>query len=879
MKADHAQRKYLDQYRLPDFTIETTELEFILNEGVTTVRSRLKIRRLSEDLHAPLRLDGVDLKLVDLQVANEFLDDSDFSYDGAQLTIPDVPHEFDFCATVEIDPDANTRLEGLYRSSGNYCTQCEAEGFRCITFYIDRPDVMSVFTTIIRADKKAYPVLLSNGNKLDSGVDGDRHWVKWHDPYPKPSYLFAMVAGDLACVSGTYQTASGRDVTLQFYTEHHNKDQCGFALRSLQNAMRWDEQTFGLEYDLDLYMVVAVDDFNMGAMENKGLNVFNTQYVLANPQSATDSNYLGIEGVIGHEYFHNWTGNRVTCRDWFQLSLKEGLTVFRDQEFSADMQSRAIQRISDVRALRSRQFAEDAGPMAHPVRPSSYVEINNFYTATVYEKGAEVVRMYQSLLGKQGFRKGMDLYFERHDGQAVTTDDFRNAMADANNADLDQFQRWYEQAGTPQVMIQRIHNVKTKTLKLRVQQQPGKTRDEPNQPFHIPMKLSLFDQSGAPLPLNDAGDVELTLDIREADQTLEFANISELPLISALREFSAPIILKTDLSRDELAKLMVCETDPFNQWEAAQQFASQVMLALIGVDSLEVTAEVEALLQAWGALLDDDTIDAAMLAEILSLPDEKYLAEMCQLVDVHKIHQVREFLLDQLATRFERRFKALYDANQNNGKYEITPQAVGQRRLKNSCLGYLTRLGKPVYFNLAQQQFEHADNMTDQFASLQAVMDVNNAARRQMLDAFYQQWRHEPLVLNKWFSLQAASDAPGVLDDIIRLAAHPDFNIKNPNRVRSLLGPMQSNSQAFHDSSGRGYAFYADKIIELDTINPLIASRLVDALLGWQKLIPQLGELMKQQIQRIQQKPDLSDDVAEKLAASLAEQIKGQVSA
>ncbi len=869
MKTEHAQRKYLKQYQPPDFTIETTQLEFILNEGVTTVRSQLKMRRQTEDLQAPLRLDGVGLKIVDISINCESLDDPEFSYDGAILVIAEVPHEFEFAATVEIDPAANTRLEGLYQSSGNYCTQCEAEGFRHITFYIDRPDVMAVFSTTIRADKKAYPVLLSNGNKQDSGEDGERHWVKWHDPFPKPCYLFALVAGDLACISGEYKTASGRDVTLEFYTEHHNKDKCDFALRSLQNAMRWDEQTFGLEYDLDLYMVVAVDDFNMGAMENKGLNVFNTQYVLANQQSATDQNYLGIESVIAHEYFHNWTGNRVTCRDWFQLSLKEGLTVFRDQEFSADMQSRAIQRINDVRALRGRQFAEDAGPMAHPVRPDSYVEINNFYTATVYEKGAEVVRMYRTLLGKDGFRKGMDLYFERHDGQAVTTDDFRAAMADANNADLDQFQRWYEQAGTPQVTINRIYDDVTKTLKLWVKQQPGQTKGEPNLPFHIPMKLSLFDQSGAPLSLDEAGKLEMTIDIREADQTLEFHNIPEQPLVSAFRGFSAPVIVKTDLARNELAQLMLCESDAFNQWEAAQQFASQVMLELISADAVEVTDEVDALLQAWGTLLDDENIDAAMLAEMLILPDEDYLAEMCQPVDVHKIHQVREFLREQLAARFEQRFKALYAANQKDGEYQITPQAVAQRRLKNMSLSYLTTLGKAEYFELAQQQFNAADNMTDQFASLRAVMDDGNATRENMLQAFYQQWKNEPLVLNKWFSLQAGSDAPNVLDDIIRLAEHADFNIKNPNRVRSLLGPMQHNVRAFHEPSGRGYAFYADKIIELDTLNPQIASRLVDALLGWKKLVPELGELMKQQILRIQAKPDLSADVAEKLAASL----------
>jgi len=490
MKTDQSQRKYLKEYRKPDFTITQTDLEFILKDEYTTVRSCLKFKRQTTDTHAALVLDGVDLKIIDLKIDNEYLDDSDFSYDGETLTIKGVSDEFEFSATVQINPAANTRLEGLYQSNGNYCTQCEAEGFRHITFYIDRPDVMSVFTTTIKAEKSTYPVLLSNGNKLDSGENESEHWVKWHDPFVKPCYLFALVAGDLACVSGHFNTRSGRNVALEFYTEHHNKDKCEHALISLQKAMKWDEDTFGLEYDLDLYMVVAVDDFNMGAMENKGLNVFNTKYVLANPQTATDTDYLNIEGVIGHEYFHNWTGNRVTCRDWFQLSLKEGLTVFRDQEFSSDMMSRVIQRINDVRILRAHQFTEDAGPMAHPVRPKSYLEINNFYTATVYNKGAEVVRMYHTLLGKDGFRKGMDLYFKRFDGQAVTTDDFRQAMQDANDIDLSQFQRWYDQSGTPRVSIQRDYNVKTQSLKLFIRQDAGKTRDEQNQPFQIPMTLA-----------------------------------------------------------------------------------------------------------------------------------------------------------------------------------------------------------------------------------------------------------------------------------------------------------------------------------------------------------------------------------------------------
>ena len=528
MKTDQLQRKYLKEYKKPDFSISSTELEFSLNPGVTTVRSRLHIKRQCDDLMAPLKLDGVELKIVDIQIDEEYLDAPDFSYDGEVLTVPVVPHEFIFIATVEIDPGENTRLEGLYLSNGNYCTQCEAEGFRHITFYLDRPDVMSVFSTIIRADKQAFPVLLSNGNKVDSGEDETRHWVKWSDPFPKPSYLFALVAGDLACIRGNFTTRSGREIDLEFYTEHHNRDKCDHAMISLQKAMRWDEEKFGLEYDLDLYMVVAVDDFNMGAMENKGLNVFNTKYVLANAQTATDSDYLNIEGVIAHEYFHNWTGNRVTCRDWFQLSLKEGLTVFRDQEFSSDMMSRAIQRINDVRALRAHQFSEDAGPMAHPVRPQSYLEINNFYTMTVYNKGAEVVRMYHTLLGEKGFRKGMDLYFERFDGQAVTTDDFRIAMQDANGFDFSQFQRWYDQAGTPVVTLQRIYDAESHTLKLWIKQDAGHTEGEPNEPFHIPLKLALFDQAGNALGLNEQGDQELVFNILANDQTFEFKNIPEI---------------------------------------------------------------------------------------------------------------------------------------------------------------------------------------------------------------------------------------------------------------------------------------------------------------------------------------------------------------
>ncbi len=872
MKTNLSQRKYLTEYKKSDFSIQRTDLDFSLNEGITTVRSRLHINRQTDDGMAALVLDGVGLKVVDLQINDDFLDDSDFSYDGEQLVIPDVPHDFDFRATVEINPAANTRLEGLYQSNGNYCSQCEAEGFRHITFYLDRPDVMSVFTTTVSADKKAYPVLLSNGNKLEYGDDGERHWVKWFDPFPKPSYLFALVAGDLSCISGTFTTLSGKTVELEFYTEHHNKDKCGHALTSLQKAMKWDEDVFGLEYDLDLYMVVAVDDFNMGAMENKGLNVFNTQYVLANQQTATDSNYLGIEGVIAHEYFHNWTGNRVTCRDWFQLSLKEGLTVYRDQEFSSDMMTRAIQRIEDVSVLRSHQFAEDAGPMAHPIRPKSYLEINNFYTSTVYNKGAEVVRMYHTLLGKDGFRQGMDLYFKRFDGQAVTTEDFRQAMSDATAVNLDQFQRWYEQSGTPVVTISRIYDAESRTLKLWVKQDTGKTRGEENLAFHIPMKISLFDQSGSPITLNEMGDTELVLDILELDQTFEFQSVPELPLISCFREFSAPVNIHSDLTQSELAKLMRCETDSFNQWEAGQQLATRVMLNMIQAETLDETDELNELIQAFQTLLGTTSMDKALLTKMLTLPGESYLAEMCSPVDVHKIHRVREYILQHLAHHLEAPIFAIYQSCLDSGTYQITPSAIGKRSLKNTCLAYLMKLNQPKYFDQAESQFNNADNMTDQIGSLSAVVDYKNATKTRMFDIFYQQWSDTALVVDKWFALQASSQAENAMEDLFELEKHPAFNIKNPNRARSLLGPLQFNTKVFHHVSGKGYEFFADKIIELDSLNPQVASRMVGAFLNWGKLMPEQGEMMKKQALRIQAKPDLSNDVAEKLASCLVDE-------
>jgi aminopeptidase N len=868
MKTDQPQRKYLNEYRKPDFTIETASLTFDLKDGKTRVGSRLTVHRQCEDTSIPLVLDGVGLKIIDLRVDDEYLDASDYRYDGNHLTIDGVPDRFEFRATVEIDPAANTRLEGLYQSNGVFCTQCEAEGFRHITFYIDRPDVMAVFDTTICADKSACPVMLSNGNKVDSGEKGDQHWVKWSDPFPKPCYLFALVAGDLACVAGQFTTMSGREIQLEFYTEHHNRDKCGHALSSLQNAMKWDEQTYGLEYDLDLYMVVAVDDFNMGAMENKGLNVFNTKYVLANPKTATDSDYHGIEGVIAHEYFHNWTGNRVTCRDWFQLSLKEGLTVFRDQEFSADMNSRAIQRINDVRVLRSHQFAEDAGPMAHPVRPSSYQEINNFYTVTVYDKGAEVVRMYQTLLGKAGFRKGMELYFKRHDGQAVTTDDFRMAMQDANDFNLDQFQRWYEQAGTPVVTVKRMLDRENSKLTLLVQQKPGKTKSEANRPFLIPMQLALFDAQGNKIALDGDGNQEQVLHISEEQHRIEFTGINDMPLLSVFREFSAPVIIETDMSLDELSALIGCDDDAFTCWDAAQQYATQVLLELINGGELTETAALTGLKHAYAQLLQSID-DSALTAEMLVLPGEKYLSELSRPVDVHRIHAAREFVKDSIAEHCESRLLEIYRELNDGRPYAASGEAIARRSLKNGCLAYLVRLHRAEYQQLASTQYEQADNMTDQLGALNAMLDEQGDIRDRMYAGFYEQWADTPLVVDKWFTLQASQQHPQALQAIRELENHPAFNLKNPNRIRSLLGPFQGNVSAFHAPGGAGYEFLADKILYLDSTNPQIASRMAHAFLGWRKFIPQQGELMRAQIERILAKPDLSSDVAELMQSSL----------
>ncbi len=737
----------LQDYRPPAYLVDELELHFDLSESATRVRARLGCRRHPDlaGAPAPLELYGCQLQLVALRLDGRALAPGDYTIEGETLTIPGVPERFILEVETVIDPAANTALEGLYLSGGNFCTQCEAEGFRRITWYPDRPDVLTRFTTTITADRQKYPVLLANGNLVESGeLAGGRHFARWQDPFPKPAYLFALVAGRLKKLEDTFTTRSGRPVTLQIWVEERNLAKCGHAMRSLQKAMRWDEETFGLEYDLDIYMIVAVDDFNMGAMENKGLNVFNSKYVLASPETATDADFQAIEEVIGHEYFHNWTGNRVTCRDWFQLSLKEGLTVFRDQEFAADMTSRAVKRIDDVRVLRNAQFPEDAGPMAHPVRPDSYVEINNFYTTTVYNKGAEVIRMYQALLGREGFRRGLTLYLQRHDGQAATVEDFLAAMAEAGGADLDQFRRWYDQAGTPLVQVAREWDAETGTLTLSVRQSCPPTPGQPQkEPFHIPLALGLLDADGNDLPPRLEGEAAApagptrVLELRRAEERFRFVGLAARPVPSLLRDFSAPVRLETDLSETETAFLFARDSDPFNRWEAGQQLATRMLLRLIGDWQAGRAVTVDPLfLEAFRQALNDAGADPALLAQALLLPSETYLGEQLGVIDPEAVHQVREKVRRQLAAALRGDFLAALAANATPGPYRPEPAAVGRRSLKNLCLAYLSSLEDEESLALCRRQFAAGDNMTDVLAALACLANCDRPERTEALAEF-----------------------------------------------------------------------------------------------------------------------------------------------
>ena len=855
--------RYLKDYQTPAYRILETDLHFDIAEPQTVVKSRLTVepQRVGE----PLVLDG-SAKLLSVKINGAAVD---YVLEGETLTIAGVPSErFTVEVETEILPAENKSLMGLYASGGNLFTQCEPEGFRKITFYIDRPDVMSKFTTTIVADKKRYPVLLSNGNKIDGGEFSDgRHWVKWEDPFAKPSYLFALVAGDLAVTEDYFTTMSGRNVKIEFYTTEADKPKVGFAVESLKNAMKWDETRFGLEYDLDIFMVVAVGDFNMGAMENKGLNIFNTKFVLADSRTATDTDFEGIESVVGHEYFHNWTGNRVTCRDWFQLSLKEGLTVFRDQEFSGDRASRAVRRIENIRLLRQHQFPEDAGPTAHPVRPASYEEMNNFYTMTVYEKGAEVVRMYHTLLGEEGFQKGMKLYFQRHDGQAVTCDDFRAAMADANGINLDQFALWYSQAGTP--VLEAEGRLKNNIFELTVKQTVLPTPDMADkQPMMIPVKIGLLNRNGEAVAFDYQGKrvTEAVLLLTEAEQTFALEGVTEAVVPSLLRGFSAPVHLNYPYSDDDLLLLLAHDSDAFTRWEAAQTLYRRAVAANLATlsDGVELPKH-EKLLAAVEKVISDDLLDNAFKALLLGVPSEAELWDGAENIDPLRYHQAREALLDTLAVHFLPKWHELnrQAAKQENQSYEYSPETAGWRTLRNVCRAFVLRADPAHIETVAEKYGEMAQNMTHEWGILSAVNGNESDTRNRLLAQFADKFSDDALVMDKYFALVGSSRRSDTLQQVQTALQHPKFSLENPNKARSLIGSFSRNVPHFHAEDGSGYRFIADKVIEIDRFNPQVAARLVQAFNLCNKLEPHRKNLVKQELQRIRAQEGLSKDVGE----------------
>ncbi len=891
---------YLKDYQYPVYIINRTELSFELEmtvpvgndfATVTIVKSRLEILRnhKADSRDETLTLNGQGLEPKSILLNGQPLSELDFEYTDDHLTIPDVPYSFILEIETWIKPEENKALEGLYQSSGNFCTQCEAEGFRRITYYLDQPDVMSTFTTAIIADKEKYPVLLSNGNLVEQGeLPEGRHYAIWHDPFKKPCYLFALVAGDLLKIEDSYTTISGRNIVLQIFVEKQNAHKCDHAMNSLKNAMMWDEEVFGLEYDLDIYMIVAVEDFNMGAMENKGLNVFNAKYVLADPQSATDNDYEGIEGVIGHEYFHNWTGNRVTCRDWFQLSLKEGLTVFRDQEFTSDMQSRAVKRIADVRILRAHQFAEDASPMAHPIRPAQYMEINNFYTVTVYNKGAEVIRMIHTVLGEENFQKGMALYFERHDGQAVTTEDFVSAMSDASQINLDQFSSWYNQAGTPRVKVKTSYIEEEKKFIIELEQfcniTPYEKLNTPHKkvkdPFYIPIKMGLLAQEG-----HKKGEaiLEDMIFLSEEQQKFEFSDIEEQPVLSLLRDFSAPVIVEynsdrsEDVIADERAFLMAYDSDPFNRWEAGQQLAGQLILNAIAQKNSEQIRNIEfnesildKFIDACEQIISDTSLDNALKTQALILPSESYLLEQLDIADVDAVFAARKQLKRIMADRLRTQFTAIYEHLTSTEDYQFNAEEAGKRSLRNLALSFLMASEDAAAVKLGYEHFQSANNMTDSIAALAQLAHIQSDETQQALDAFEQRWSDDALVMDKWFIVQAASQHDSVLKQVKKLMAHQCFDLKNPNKVRSLIGMFAGmNLKAFHNSNGQGYQFVMDQILALDKFNPQIASRLVKIFSRWRRYDETRQKLMKAELERASNET-LSPDVFEIVSKSLA---------
>ena len=852
---------YLKDYQAPQFLIPKVGLEAYLGADKTRITATLSIKRNSQDISQKLILNGEKLTLTSLKINGRVLSEQDYELTEVLLTIADVPDEFDLEIQTELQPHLNTELSGLYQSSGNFCTQCEAEGFRRITYFLDRPDVLSVYDVRIKADKQTCPVLLSNGNLISKGdVDGENHWVHWHDPHPKPSYLFALVAGDLKHISDQFQTASGELIKLNIYTQAHNISKCQHAMDSLKASMKWDEEVYGREYDLRVYNIVAVDDFNMGAMENKGLNVFNSKYVLADQQSATDADFEGIESVIGHEYFHNWSGNRVTCRDWFQLSLKEGFTVFRDQEFSADMGSRSVKRIRDVQILRAYQFKEDAGPMSHPVRPDSYQEINNFYTATVYNKGAEVIRMMRSLVGADGFRKGADLYFDTFDGQAVTTEDFVQSIEKANGIDLTQFRRWYTQSGTPEVQVEQRYS--NGSLYLDFHQVCPPTPGQPSkEAFQIPISVALFSKNGDKLK-------EDMLVLDQTEQSVEFSGFSEQPLVSILRDFSAPIKLDIKYSDQDLARLVAIDDNGFARWEAMQRLSLNVILPAIETGQIDEQA-YQLLLNAMQALVASNPDDKAVFAEMLTLPSAAYITELCSPIRPKRIAQVRQECVVRLARDMESNFHAIYANNNQRKEFSLSGEAIAERALKNRALSYLVATEQAAYHALASHQYHVANNMTDRLAAFSSLIMSDYPERAVLIDDFYQQWKDDNLVLDKWFALQASTPKLESLDAVKGLVNHSAFSMSNPNKVRALIGAFSGNLLGFHREDGLGYQFFADTVLELNAINPQVAARMVGVFNNWKLLAEPNQTLVKKQLERIRSTDNLAKDVTEIVTKAL----------
>ena len=880
MRTEQARPIRLVDYRRPDWLVETVELDVSLHATQTRVRATLALRPNPQaQAPAPLMLDGDELQLTSLKLDGQPLAADAYSASPDGLTIPQPPQR-NFVLEIETvtNPSANTQLMGLFRSSGTYCTQCEAEGFRRITYFPDRPDVMAVYTTRIEADKDEAPVLLANGNLVEHGeiAGTNRHFATWFDPFRKPSYLFAMVGGRLGVIEDTFVTQTGRKVALRIYVEPGKEDRAGYAMDSLKRAMRWDEEAFGLMYDLDVFMIVAVSDFNMGAMENKGLNIFNDKYVLASAQSATDADYAGVEGVIAHEYFHNWTGDRITCRDWFQLCLKEGLTVFRDQEFTSDQRSRPVKRISDVRTLRAQQFVEDAGPLAHPVRPEVYHEISNFYTATVYEKGAEVVRMLKALLGADDFRRGMNLYFMRHDGEAVTIEDFVQCFADAAEINLAQFMRWYRQAGTPEVRVISDYDRATQTLRLDITQTTPPTPGQPTkEALTIPLAIALLDPQGRELPLRLAdGSIPArgVLVLKQPSETFVFTGIAEPPVASLNRGFSAPIKLAAERSPQELRFLAAHDTDSFNRWEALQTLATGVLISNATKQHETTERDDGGLLAALKPLIADESLEPAFAALALTLPSEADIArEIGHDVDPDAIFRERNGLRGNAGRVLASELWNTYLRMTSEGPYSPDAASAGRRALRNTCLDLLVATGDPTARALAMRQFEVADNMTDRLAALAALSLQRTAEREQALEAFYQQFQSDALVIDKWLILQAAIPEAGTLDRVRALATHKAFSFANPNRVRSLIGAFAHGNQTqFNRTDGAGYEFVADCVLSLDPKNPQVAARLMTAFRSWRALESVRRARAEASLRRVAASAGLSRDVRDIVERSLA---------